>query len=151
LKTKEKQDRVLVVGVGNSLRTDDGVGLYLCGLFRERFGELADVLEVYGPDILLSETVSAARRLLVIDAVAEGPPFRIVPLLPQETPWQPGPFTSHLFSWPAILSASRALYGKSPEAELLAVRGYDFGIGFSLTPECKNNADKAFEDKLLFL
>ncbi len=134
---------ILVIGVGNTLRTDDGVGIYLCDRFEKHFGDAVRVVKTYGPEILLAEAVSQARSLLVIDAVEKGPPFRFVPLLPQQGPWEPGPFTSHLFSWPAILKASESLYGKSPESELLAVRGYDFGIGEKLSQACEKNADEA--------
>ena len=135
---------ILLIGVGNTLRTDDGVGFYLCDRIETHFGDAVRVVKTCGPEILLAEAVSQARFLLVIDAVEKGPPFRFVPLLPLQGPWDPGPFTSHLFSWPAILKASECLYGKSPESELLAVRGYDFGIGEKLSPACEKNADNAF-------
>ena len=135
---------ILVIGVGNTLRTDDGVGIYLCDRIEKYFGDAVRGVKTYGPEILLAEAVSQARSLLVIDAVEKGPPFRFVPLLPQQGPWDPGPFTSHLFSWPAILKASECLYGIFPESELLAVRGYDFGIGESMSEKCGRNADAAF-------
>jgi hypothetical protein len=81
--------------------------------------------------------------VLVVDAVEQGEPFRLVKLRPVEGPWRPGPFVSHLFRWPQILAASRDLYGRAPEAGLLAVRGYDFGIGERLSLECGRNADDA--------
>ena len=135
---------ILVIGVGNTLRIDDGVGFYLCDRIETHFGDAVRVVKTCGPEILLAEAVSKARFLLVIDAVEKGPPFRFVPLLPLQGPWDPGPFTSHLFSWPAILKASECLYGASPQSEMLAVRGYDFGIGEIMSEKCCRNADGAF-------
>ena len=135
--------RVLVVGVGNGLRRDDGAGLRVCRRLKERLGDRVETLEAVGPDIVLAETFSTAPRVLVLDAVEEGEPFRLVRLSPDEGPWRPGPCASHLFFWPHILAASRDLYGRVPEAGLLAVRGYDFGIGERLSPECGRNAHYA--------
>jgi hydrogenase maturation protease len=48
-------------------------------------------------------------------------------------------FTSHLVRPEAVLAIARQCYGKSPQAFLLAVRGYDFEFVEELTPAATDN------------
>jgi hydrogenase maturation protease len=63
----------MVVGVGNALRGDDGVGLAVAARLRERAGadELA-VRELEGEGIGLLDAWSGARAVLIVDSVRSG-------------------------------------------------------------------------------
>ena len=53
-------------------------------------------------------------------------------------------YTSHAMSPTAMLHAYRQMYGKeAPPAFLLRIRGYDFGLGDSLSAQAAANLDAA--------
>ncbi len=143
--------QLLVIGVGNDLRQDDGVGLHLARRFGEHFNGRLTVREEYGPDISLSQVVAQYRHLLIIDAMTpqERPgntpePFVLIPLTRSEN-FVPTGFTSHIFNWPQILAAAHELFHAAPATHLLGITAHDFGISQDLTPNCLKNAESAFQ------
>jgi len=61
----------MVVGVGNRLRGDDGVGLHVARLVRERAADLL-VRDLEGEGIGLLDTWAGARAVLLVDSVRSG-------------------------------------------------------------------------------
>jgi hypothetical protein len=49
------------------------------------------------------------------------------------------PAMSHALGPAAVLAVTAALYGKRPEARLLAIRGHDFSVGEGLTRRAEGN------------
>ena len=49
------------------------------------------------------------------------------------------PAMSHALGPAAVLAVAAELYGKRPEARLLAIRGHDFSIGEGLTRRAEGN------------
>ncbi len=136
---------LLVLGVGNELRQDDGVGLWLARRLRAEFAGGLEVEETSELDLSLAPRLSACARLLVLDATAqaEAAPFRLLPLEAAEAIRTPRGFATHLFDWGLLLATARDLYGQAPPAELLAVAGERFGYGEGLSPACAGNAEQA--------
>ncbi len=141
-----RQD-LLVVGVGNTLREDDGVGFDLVHRLRKHFGSALNCLEVYELDIVLAETIARFDELLVIDALVidEEVPFKLVPLTAKESFIPAGGFISHVFDWGAILALARDGFGSRAKANLLGISANCFGLSEQLSPDCAAKADKAFQ------
>jgi hydrogenase maturation protease len=138
-------DDLLVVGIGNPLRGDDGVGLLLTERLRRHFGGALACEELFQADILVAGRLVQRPRLLVIDAaVLPGRPFELLRLEPAPSVVTPAGFVSHVVGWPQILAAARDLFGARPVAHLCAVGGLDFGFGEGLSPACAGNAEAAF-------
>lgn len=137
---------LFVVGIGNPLREDDQVGLYLVERLRAHFGAELPAMVVYEPDIVLAETIAAYKTLLIVDAsVSESEaPFRLAPLAPAATFCPGGGFSSHVFDWGMILAMARDLFGHAPQAFVCGVRARHFGISESLSPQCQADAEAAF-------
>ena len=137
---------LLVIGVGNPLRGDDGVGLVLVRRLQAHFGSRLSTLEMMAPDVAWAERIAACRELLVIDAAADAAaaPFGLVDVAAASSPLPAGGWVSHRFDWPAILTLARQVYGRAPRTRLLAVCGVDFGIRESLSAACRQNAEAAF-------
>jgi hydrogenase maturation protease len=81
--------KVLVLGIGNLMRTDDGIGVRVVQLIEERyrFPEQVTVMDggTLGLDLL--PWIEDAQRLLIIDAVDTGaPPGTLVRLTGAEIP-----------------------------------------------------------------
>jgi hydrogenase maturation protease len=60
-------------------------------------------------------------------------PFTFVPVEPDPRM----PAMSHALKPAAVLALAAALYGKRPEARLLAIRGHDFSVGEGLSPRAE--------------
>lgn len=120
--------RSLVIGVGNPLREDDGVGWHLAEALAQAGAE------VYTCHQLLPELAAELSRVdlvLFADARAEGPPGQ-VRCQPLEAGVAPG--YSHHLDAPGLLAWVQALYGCCPQAHLLSVAGAAFGYREGLSP-----------------
>ena len=114
----------LVIGIGNGLRGDDGVGALLADpvggrsvqqLTPEMAAELAELEAVLFIDAWLAP-VGAAPQLTVIAPAA-------------------GAAESHRLEPAQLLAISQALYGRAPQAHLLRVPAYGFDHGTALSAE----------------
>lgn len=142
----EPRDDTLLVGVGNTLREDDGVGIHLLRRLKDYYSTSLNCMEITEPDISLAGEIAAYENLLVIDALSEAVPEPYL-LSPLETVnvSSLGGFTSHLFSWGEILYTAAEVFGRAPKAELLGISAYNFGISEGISAPCKRNADAALE------
>lgn len=127
-------ERVLIIGYGNPLRGDDGLGWQAA---RRLVGEVRDGVEVVACHQLmpeLAEPLSRAHRAVFIDAAAPGgSPGSIVMSVVQPRPAAPGAFSHHLDP-SGLLELARSLYGNAPPAELITVSGQQFDFGEQLSP-----------------
>ena len=140
------RQNLLVIGIGNSLREDDGVGIELVRRLKDHFNASLNCLEVYEPDIVLAQEIADFDDLLIIDAlvISENLPFKLVPLSAGESFVPAGGFISHVFDWSVILALSRNLFAGPGEANLLGVSASSFGLSEKLSAECAANAEEAF-------
>ncbi len=72
--------RCLILGCGNSLRQDDGVGLWLCAWAQDRFSSEPDLRVIarqqWTPD--LAEDIALSRSVLFIDCTVESAPGQVL-------------------------------------------------------------------------
>jgi len=66
--------RTIVIGLGNPLLTDDGLGIKAAALLRQRLGgdSKVDVMEAYTGGLDLMELMVGYGRAVVVDAVTTG-------------------------------------------------------------------------------
>ena len=142
----------LVIGIGNPVRRDDGVGWRLAMEWEQRHRRRPSARLLAVQQVLpeLAATLAQHRRVLFIDAVicrdhapdgsaidagregwAHGP--WLLPLQPQPRLSRATPF-SHSLEPVELLSLSAALYGQAPAAQRLLLQGrrLDHGNGYSL-------------------
>jgi hydrogenase maturation protease len=150
-------NRVLVIGYGNPDRQDDGVAWHV-------LHALAVRLDLPAPDSYEDEFPSNNRldfaftlqltpeiaaeiapheRVCFVDAHT-GSIARQVQLAPVEIQFQHSPFTHHLTAQ-SLLSMCQVLYGKTPQAALLSVRGYRFEFERELSAETAALVPEAVE------
>jgi len=125
--------RILILGYGNPLRTDDGLGWRAAELLSSQF--LADEVQVQTCHQLLPEMVDMIGQVeatIFIDAAQDGEPgeLRCERVLPEAVPAR---FT-HQLSPAAMLAWSQKLYGRCPQAFLVSVCGGSFALGGRLSP-----------------
>jgi hydrogenase maturation protease len=80
--------QTLILGLGNSILTDDGVGIYVARLLAERLKDRPDVAvaEACVGGLRLLEMVGGYARLILVDAIqtASGQPGAIYRLTPDD-------------------------------------------------------------------
>lgn len=119
--------RVLVIGYGNELRSDDGVGPRLA---RTVAGWGLDGVEVVAAHQLLPEMADSLARCeyaVFVDAAAAGA-IDVMELAPD-----PDARLGHVATPAGLLGLARQVYGRAPYAWLVAVPGSDFRLGETLS------------------
>lgn len=152
--------KILIIGYGNPDREDDGVAWHvLCNVaqrlnrpvpedYQEGFPETNENPELFFELQLIpenAEIVGLADLVFFVDAHTGNIPedLQAKPLSPF---YQASPFTHHLTP-ETCLSLAETIYGKSPEAYLITIRGFEFGFSRSLSPKTQELAAEA-SDKI---
>jgi len=147
--------RVLVIGYGNALRTDDGVGWHAARLLAGD-PRLADVVVVAEHQLTpeLAFDLSLASLVILLDATTETPAGTVTvrsiaepgaaagggagtgagPRGPGEAAGVPPGASSHHVDPELLLVLARQLYGRAPEAVVVSVGVSEMGLGEGLTP-----------------
>lgn len=126
--------RVLVIGYGNPLRGDDGLGWKITsGLATTIQDETIKVLAMNQLTPELSELISEVEFVVFIDATHVGRPgsWKCETIEPKES--SPQTFGHHLTP-ASLLDFAQAIFKASPPAVLVSVAGSCFDCGQELTP-----------------
>ena len=128
----------LVIGYGNPLRADDGLGWVVAQRLRsdlagDRFEGDVVVLAEHQLTPELAEPISRARLVVFVDARERGHPGRIDCRTVSPTGGESLTF-SHDVDPQSLVQMARLLYGACPTAVVVAVVGEAFGYGTALSP-----------------
>ena len=120
----------LLIGYGNPLRGDDGVGWAVVDALQNRTGVTAVSTHQLLPE--LADQIARAEKVIFVDATVEGVPgeIRITAVSPQTS----GSASTHQMSPGVLLSYVAELYGRCPSAYLVTITGQDFGYKEFLSP-----------------
>jgi hydrogenase maturation protease len=124
--------RTLIIGYGNPLRCDDGLGWHIAKLLETTIDpEWVTVLCVHQLTPELSETISQYERVILIDACMDQKPGQIQT---QQIACEASPPSfSHQCAPETLLQASRDLFQAEPDMHLVTVAGDDFDYGEGLS------------------
>lgn len=119
----------LVIGYGNTLRHDDGVGVQVA--------EAVAGLNLPGVDVIarqqltpeLAASISKADTVIFVDADSTASQTEFRPIEPVSA----GQMLAHVTNPRTLLALSKELFGSSPKACWLAVPVEDFTFGFGLS------------------
>lgn len=137
--------RVLIIGYGNPLRADDGVGWQtarrLAGLLQDEFVETL-ALHQLTPE--LAEPISRADLVIFIDASQEGSPgsWKCERLVANTTA---GNSLAHHFTPESLLAYAQAIFRASPFALVISVAGESFAYHEQLTPSVEKALPQVIE------
>jgi hydrogenase maturation protease len=130
--------KTLVLGVGNILLSDDGVGVHVIRLLRERywFPQEVEILDggTLGLDLL--PYVEGTDRLLVVDAIQmDAPPGTVARLTGDDVPATLSlKYSPHQMGLSDLMAVAR-LQGRYPsEVVLLGVQPASLETGLELSP-----------------
>ncbi len=125
---------VLVIGYGNVLRSDDGVGWHVTERLASdaRFAGVT-VLQRHQLTPELALDLSQAERVALVDACADRPAGVITVEHPD--PGAGGvPTWSHRMEPADLATLARSLYGRAPAMCLVSVGAESFDVGEGLSP-----------------
>jgi hydrogenase maturation protease len=126
----------LIIGYGNLLRSDDGLGQYLAEMLKDRWNVITSTQLT--PE--LAEPISRVKRVVFIDAGVGHTPGKLTtetvrPLAAR------GAFT-HNVTPASLLAAAGELYGAVPQVILISVIGASFDYGYGLSPQLSGRVPK---------
>jgi len=122
---------LLVIGYGNTLRGDDGVGV--------RVAEAVDQLALPGVSILIcqqlspehAEPISRAGCVVFVDAAVDAPEeVQLRELAPGDTTQ----LMAHAADPRTMLALARDVFGRAPRAWWLTIPAVEMGFGETLSP-----------------
>ncbi|MFZ4813340.1 MAG: hydrogenase maturation protease [Phototrophicaceae bacterium] len=123
---------ILILGYGNPLRSDDGVGQVLAEALAPRLSDLSvEVQALYQLLPELAEPISRAEWVIFIDARAGNSPATLH--VEAVTPLDDVSAFTHHVSPGGLLGAAREFYGHAPNGLLLSIEAADFALGTALS------------------
>ena len=133
-----REKSLLVIGVGNWYRSDDGVGLVVARRLKAMNLPGIVVCEESGEGMALMEAWVNAEHVAVIDAALSGSPPGTIHKLHADSmtiPYSFFHYSSHAFSVAEAVELARVLNSLPPRLTLYGIEGKNFGAGVGLTPE----------------
>jgi hydrogenase maturation protease len=128
---------VLVIGYGNPLRGDDGVGCVIAEELAKRLREPDSNVQVVACHQLspeLAEPVAETRAVIFIDASVELKPGEVRVSAVTADRFSPGAF-AHSMKPSALLATASELFGQAPPAKSVGIGAFSFETGMHLTPQ----------------
>ena len=145
---KRAQPRTLVLGLGNTIRSDDGVGVAALRCLEEdpRVPGAVDLVEGGTKGLELVSYISGMSRLLVLDAVDVGAVAgTIVSMRGTELGSLPGNGNAHDLALADILNALRLLGQEPQETVLLGMQPGTTELGTSLSKSVESSLPRLVE------
>jgi len=141
--------KVLVIGIGNLLRSDDGVGLHIIdALEKMNLADNVDLMEgLSGLDIL--DAIKGYDRIIIVDAIQTGgEPGTVCVLSPKDFKDKQTvhSFSTHLnMDFPTILELGEKLFPEKIPADIifLAVEAEDV---ITISDRCTPKVEKAMPE-----
>lgn len=127
------ESRPLIIGVGNPLRGDDGLGWVVAQQLERELGEACQVLTVHQLTPELVPGIAAACLVILIDASVAGQSGDVqvrrgIPRAQSEV------LATHHYTPEALIGLTEALYGTCPPIYVVSMTGSHFDMGEQLSP-----------------
>jgi hydrogenase maturation protease len=138
---------VLVIGYGNPLRGDDGVGCLVAEEVAKHIFDPESKVKVVACHQLnpeLAEAVAETRAVIFIDASVELSPgeVRVSTIAPDR--FSPASITHHMKP-SALLATASELFGQAPPAKTVGIGAMSFDTGMHLTPPVRGAVWQAMQ------
>ncbi len=133
----------LVIGYGNLLRSDDGVG--------PKVAEAVEALQLPGVRTLVcqqlspehAEPISRARTVIFVDAAVDAP---MEVQLRKLEPGKTSQLMAHAADPGTMLALARDVFGHAPEAWWLTIPAAKLDFGHDFSPAARHGFEKAIEE-----
>jgi hydrogenase maturation protease len=135
---KQKKEQILVIGYGNTLRGDDGVGQLVAMAVKK--WNLPQVKSLFLHQLIpeLAEKIAEFETVIFIDACLEGNQVELKALKTlTNNNW------GHFLQPESLLYLSKLLYQKTPQAWLITVPAKNLSLGENLSYSAQKGIKKA--------
>jgi hydrogenase maturation protease len=149
---KGKRKSILIAGIGNIYRRDDGIGVLVARAIKDRIdtkskNEISvDIVEMNDHSSLI-DVLQSYDKVIIIDAIMGNSMDRIGTihtLSYRDIICNSGDkvvTSTHTIDLRELVMLIDIIYNDDKDLILLGIEGYDFGIGEGLSPELKNRMD----------
>ncbi len=146
---KKDSEKIIIFGIGNNGRQDDGLGWKFLDFLEEQNSNI-DLEYRYQLQIEDAELITNFTKVVFVDATKEKIPegFYLKQCLPSEK----YSFSTHALNPETIIYLSKKLYNHTPDASIFAIQGYDWELKIGLSNKGYINLEKAkkyFKDTVL--
>jgi hydrogenase maturation protease len=129
---------VLIIGVGNEFRRDDGVGIAVVRRLQGQTPAGVSILESSGEGAALMQAWAEHPAVFLVDAVDSGvPPGKFIRLEAEQLPSRCLHESTHAFGVAAAVALARALNQLPPRLLVYGIAGKDFCAGVGLSAEAE--------------
>ncbi|OIR05720.1 hydrogenase 2 maturation endopeptidase [mine drainage metagenome] len=133
-------NKIAVIGVGNTLRSDDGIGAHICSKIDELNLPFITTIIVQQLHVELIEELINYDSVIIADAAVTGNDVDLNSLVFNETQTTS---SSHHMNANMLNALLQKIHGKKITINLCSVRGENFELGETLSPSAIANANKA--------
>ena len=126
--------RPLIMGIGNPLRSDDGLGWAVAEQLCQEGDTGCAIQAVHQLTPELAQPMAGANLVVMIDASREGEPgvLRVHSLTPSP-PARPGTVGTHHMTPEELAALTAGVYGRCPPVVVVTMTGADFSLGKQLS------------------
>ena len=142
------QPGIVIIGVGNEYRSDDGAGIAVARRLRALFPADVTILEESGEGTALMEAWQGAAWVTLVDAVRSGAsPGTIHRLDARAAPLPMGFFhySTHAFSVAEAVELARSLDQLPAHLVVYGIEGANFAAGTELSPAIEQAVEVVVE------
>jgi hydrogenase maturation protease len=142
------QPSIVIIGVGNEYRSDDGAGIAVARRLRPLFPAGVTTLEESGEGAALIEAWQGATWVMLVDAVRSGAsPGTIHRLDARAAPMPTGFFhySTHAFSVAEAIELARSLDQLPAHLVVYGIEGANFSAGIELSPAVEQAVEAVVE------
>lgn len=138
---KNCDSKIIIIGIGNSGREDDGLGWAFLDEIKPKLPTHFDVEYRYQLQIEDAELISHYDKVYFVDAHKQALENGVIisPCLPKDVHG----FSSHALHPETIQFLVNSVYDKNPESYIIGISGGSFELKIGLTSKGKENLDKA--------
>ncbi len=132
---------LLVIGIGNPYRSDDGAGIAVAKQFADQAPPGVKVIEESGEGTALIEAWKGAPSVILIDAIQSGAPPGTIHRLDANAEKIPARFfrhSTHAFRVTEAVELARTLHQLPPRLIIYGIEGQNFAAGDQLSPHVQN-------------
>ena len=146
---KNKEDKIIILGIGNVLLTDEGIGVHVANeLMKKELPSNISVVEGGTDGFRLLNVITEADRLIVIDAVkGGGEPGTIYRFNIEDVKNAPSGFKTsvHQIGILEVIDLSN-LIGKTPKTTIVGIEPKSFEMSLELSPEIKEKISTDYDN-----
>jgi len=136
---------IVIIGIGNQLRCDDGIGLILIERLKKRYLKNVECTESSGDIGELMEKWRGVNAVIIIDAVRSGSsPGSIIRLdaVSEKLCGEWFPYSTHNYNLADAIELGKFYGNLPPFAVIYGIEGKNFDYGTELSEEIQNSIEQ---------